>query len=134
MVVQVQAIHFASLAASLFFTFLAMLGKQWLNRYASVDMRGSTIERSRNRQRKLNGIVSWYFDHVMGSLPLMLQATLSLLGCAPRYLWEINRTCIACPNPNLQKRTNSASNTPSTSTVNTPFAVNTENLSGISPS
>ena len=38
MVVQVQAIHFASLAASLFFAFLAMLGKQWLNRYASVDM------------------------------------------------------------------------------------------------
>ena len=95
MVVQVQTILFASLAASLF-AFLAMLGKQWLNRYASVDMRGSTIERSRNRQRKLDGIVSWYFDHVMDSLPLMLQATLSLLGCASRYLREINRT-VASP-------------------------------------
>jgi hypothetical protein len=60
--VQVQVILFASLAASLFSAFLAMLGKQWLNRYASSDMRGSGIERSQNRQRKLDGIVSWRFD------------------------------------------------------------------------
>ena len=93
MVVEVQAILFASLAASLFAAFLAMLGKQWLNRYESVDMRGSAIDRSRNRQRKLDGIDSWYFDHVMESLPLMLQAALLLLGCAlSRYLWEINTT------------------------------------------
>ena len=92
-VVQVQAILFASLAASLFSAFLAMLGKQWLNKYASIDMRGSAIERCQNRQRKLNGIISWYFDHVMESLPLMLQVALLLLGCAlSRYFWEINTT------------------------------------------
>ena len=92
-VVQVQAILLASLAASLFSAFLAMLGKQWLNRYASIDMRGSIIERSQNRQRKLDGIVAWYFYHVMSSLPLMLQGSLLLLGCAlSRYLWEINTT------------------------------------------
>ena len=92
-IVQVQAILFASLAASLFSAFLAMLGKQWLSRYASVDMRGSAIERSQNRQRKFDGIVNWYFDHVMEWLPLMLQAALLLLGCAlSRYLWEINIT------------------------------------------
>jgi len=66
MVVQVQAILFASLAMSLLSAFIAMLGKQWLK---SVDMRGSAIERSQNRQRKLNGVVTWYFDHVMQSLP-----------------------------------------------------------------
>ena len=89
--VQVQAILYASLAASLFSAFLAMLGKQWLNRYASIDMRGSAIERSQNRQRKLDGIITWYFDTVMESLPLMLQFALLLLGCAlSRYLWEIN--------------------------------------------
>ena len=93
MVVHVQAILFASLAASLFSAFLTMLGKQWLNRYASADVRGSAIERSQNRQRKLDGIVTWYFDHVMQSLPLMLQVALLLLGCAlSRYLWEINIT------------------------------------------
>ena len=92
-IVQVQAILYASLAASLFSAFLAMLGKQWLNRYASVDLRGSAIERSQNRQRKFDGIVDWYFDHVMGSPSLMLQAALLLLGCAlSRYLWEINTT------------------------------------------
>ena len=92
-IVQVQAILFASLAASLFSAFLAMLGKQWLNRYASTDMRGSAIERSQNRQRKLDGIVTWYFDHVMETLPLMLQFALLLLGCAlSRYLWEVDMT------------------------------------------
>jgi hypothetical protein len=68
-----------------------MLGKQWLNRYESTDMRESAIERSHDRQRKLGGIVGWYFGKVMESLPLMLQAALLLLGCAlSRYLWEIN--------------------------------------------
>ena len=89
--VDVQAILFASLTISLFSAFLAMLGKQWLNRYASTDMRGSAIERSQNRQRKLDGIVAWYFNSVMESLPLMLQVALLLLGCAlSRYLWEIS--------------------------------------------
>jgi hypothetical protein len=70
-----------------------MLGKQWLNRYASTDIRGTAIERSQNRQRKLDGIVAWYFDHVMEALPLMLQVALLLLGCAlTHYLWEIDIT------------------------------------------
>ena len=89
--VYVQAILFASLAVSLLSAFLAMLGKQWLNRYASADMRGSAVERCQNRQRKLDGIVAWYFDYVMEALPLMLQAALLLLGCAlSRYLWDIS--------------------------------------------
>ena len=84
---------FASLSVSLFSAFLAMLGKQWLNRYASTDVRGTAIDRSQNRQRKLDGVVTWYFDHVMESLPLMLQIGLLLLGCAlSQYLWGINVT------------------------------------------
>ena len=56
-------------------------------------MRGTAVERSQDRQRKLDGIVAWYFDHVMQSLPLMLQIGLLLLGCAlSRYLWEIDTT------------------------------------------
>ena len=92
-IIQVQAILYTSLAASLFSAFLAMLGKQWLNRYISIDVRGSAIERSQNRQRKLDGIVTWYFDYVMESLPLMLQFALLLLSCAlSHYLWEIDIT------------------------------------------
>jgi hypothetical protein len=91
--IQVQAMLYASLAASLLSAFLAMLGKQWLNRYALTNMRGSGIERSQDRQRKLNGIVTWYFEQVMESLPLMLQFALLLLGCAlSLYLWGINVT------------------------------------------
>ena len=89
--VHVQALLFASLSASLFAAFLAMLGKQWLNLYNSSDVRGSAIERSHNRQRKLSGMDAWYFSHVIESLPLMLQASLLLLGCAlSRYLWGVS--------------------------------------------
>ena len=92
-IVQVQTILFASLAASLLAAFLAMLGKQWLNRYSLTDLRGTAIERSQNRQRKLDGIIAWYFDNAMELLPLMLQIALLLLGCAlSRYLWEVDIT------------------------------------------
>ena len=81
---------YASFAVSLFSAFLAMLGKQWLNRYAST-IHGTAIERSQNRQQKFNGIVTWYFQYVMESLPLMLQAALLLVGCAISwYLWGID--------------------------------------------
>ena len=73
-----------------------MLGKQWLNRYIYVDVRGSAIERSQHRQLKMNGIVRWCFEYVMGSLPVMLQFSLLLLGCAlSQYLWTIDATVAA---------------------------------------
>ena len=91
--VDVQAILIASLSVSLLAAFLAVLGKQWLNRYDESDMRGSTVERSQNRQRKLDGVVTWYFNTVMESLPLMLQGALLLLGCAlSRYIWDTSIT------------------------------------------
>ena len=70
-----------------------MLGKQWVNRYSTTKVRGSTVDHSRDRQRKLDGIHRWCFDSVMESLPIMLQVALLLLGCAlSRYIWEISRT------------------------------------------
>jgi len=77
------------LAASL----LAMLGRWWLDRYVQVEVRWSVIDRSRHRQRKMNGMVTWHFDLVMECLPLMLQAALLLLSYAlSEYLYSINRT------------------------------------------
>ena len=91
-VVHIQAILYTSLAASLLAAFIAMLGKQWINRYAQVEMRGSVIDRSRDRQRKMNGMVTWHFDLVMECLPLMLQIALLLLGYAlSDYLFFINK-------------------------------------------
>lgn len=91
--VNVQTLLYASLAVSLLAAFLAMLGKQWLNRYDHIEKRGSLIDRSRNRQMKLDGMETWGFSFVMEGLPLMLQIGLLLLGCAlSRYLWIIDHT------------------------------------------
>ena len=90
-IVHVQAILYSSLAASLLAALIAMLGKQWLNRYSRDELRGSVIDRGRHRQRKINGMVTWRFDLVMECLPLMLQAALLLLGCAlSKYLFTID--------------------------------------------
>lgn len=92
-IVTCQTVLYTSLGVSLLAAFLAMLGKQWLNRFGKVKVRGSEIDESQNRQRKLSGMVSWKFDLVMESLPLMLQSALLLLGYAlSRYLWTINLT------------------------------------------
>ena len=94
--IHIQSSLFSSLAASLLAAFIAMLGKQWLNRYSKVDMRGSLIDRSRDRQRKMDGMAAWGFDFVMEGLPLMLQAALLLLGYAlGHYLFTINKTVAA---------------------------------------
>ena len=90
-VVQVQSILYATLFATLLAAFLAMLGKQWLNRYRQNEFRGSPADRNRLRERKLTGLEAWKFHIVMEFLPLILQCALALLGFAlSRYLWEVN--------------------------------------------
>ena len=94
--VRIQAILCSSLALTLFAAFVAMLGKQWLYRYAQVEMRGSVIDRSRYRQRKMDGMVTWRFELVMECLPLILQVTLFLIGSAlSDYLYSTNKTAAA---------------------------------------
>ena len=91
-IVTVQSLLYASLTTSLFAAFVAMLGKQWVNRYLR-NRGGSAAEKSRDRQRKLDGFEKWHFRLVIESLPVMLQLALLLLGCAlSRYLWTISRT------------------------------------------
>jgi len=90
-IVTVQSLLYASLATSLFAAFLAMLGKQWVNRYLR-NRGGSAADKSRDRQRKLDGFEKWYFHLTIECLPVMLQAALLLFGCAlSRYLWLISR-------------------------------------------
>lgn len=91
-IVAVQSLLYASLTTSLFAAFLAMLGKQWVNRYLR-NRGGSTADKSRDRQRKLDGLEKWRFHLAIESLPVMLQFALLLLGCAlSLYLWTISRT------------------------------------------
>jgi len=87
----VQTILYSSLSISLLAALVAMMGKQWLNRYASVELE-SIIERGRHRKRKMDGMVTWKFDLVMECPPLMLQAALLLLGYAlSNYLYVTNK-------------------------------------------
>ena len=91
-IVTVQSLLYASLTSSLFAAFLAMLGKQWINRYLR-NRGGSAPDKSRDRQRKLDGLEKWRFHLTIESLLVMLQFALLLLGCAlSRYLWLISRT------------------------------------------
>ena len=94
-IIAVQSLLYASLATSLFSAFLAMLGKQWVNRYLR-NHGGSAADKSRDRQRKLDGLQQWHFHLAIESLPVMLQLALLLLGCAlSHYLWMISRPVAA---------------------------------------
>lgn len=92
-IVPVLSILYASLSCSLLAAFITVLNKQWLNRYSRVEMRGTVVDRSRRRQRKMEGMTNWHFDLMMDCAPLLLQASLLLLGCAlSYYLFPINNT------------------------------------------
>ena len=89
-IVVVTNLLYASLIISLLAAFVAMLGKQWLNRYLR-DTGGSIAERCGDRQRKRDGIEKWPFEMIVESLPVMLQIALLLLGVGlSRYMWTIN--------------------------------------------
>jgi hypothetical protein len=90
--VQVQSILFGSLASALLAAFLAMLGKQWLN----LHVEGSFIDRSRHRELRMRGIITWRFKLIMECLPLTMQISLLLLGYAlTRYVWDLSKTVAA---------------------------------------
>jgi len=89
--VTVSVLLHTSLSTTLLAAFLAMLGKQWLNRYTR-HQGGSAAERCEDRQRKLNGLQRWPFRIIIESLPILLQFSLLLLGAAlSRFLWDVNR-------------------------------------------
>ncbi|KAF9643572.1 hypothetical protein BDM02DRAFT_3104244, partial [Thelephora ganbajun] len=91
-IVTLQSLLYASLATSLFAAFLGMLGKQWVSRYLR-NHGGSAVDKSRDRQRKLDGLKEWRFYLAIESLPVVLQLALLLLACAlSLYLWTISRT------------------------------------------
>ena len=81
---------YASLLISLLAAFIAMLGKQWLNRYLR-NSGGSMIDRCGDRQRKCDGLEKWPLHLFVKSLPMMLQVALLLLACGLcRRIWSIN--------------------------------------------
>ena len=93
-IVTASGLMYASPLISLLAAFVAMLGKQWLNRYLR-NTGGSMMERCGDRQRKCDGLEKWPFHLFVESLPVMLQVSLLLLACGLcRRMWSVN-TAIA---------------------------------------
>jgi hypothetical protein len=91
-IVAATGLLYASLLISLLAAFVAMLGKQWLNRYLR-HAGGSVIDRCGDRQRKFDGLQKWPFHLFVESLPVMLQIALLLLACGLcRYMESVNTT------------------------------------------
>ena len=94
-IVTTTCLMYASLLISLLAAFIAMLGKQWLNRYLRHSG-GSMIERCGDRQRKCDGLEKWPLHFFVESLPVMLKVALLLLACGLcRNMWSVN-TSVAC--------------------------------------
>ena len=89
-IVTTACLMYASLFISLLAAFIAMLGRQWLNRYLRHSG-GSMIERCGDRQRKWDGLERWPLHFFVESLSAMLQVSLFLLACGLcRHMWSIN--------------------------------------------
>ncbi|KAG2032633.1 hypothetical protein BDR03DRAFT_873633 [Suillus americanus] len=101
---RIQMVAYASLSMSLLAAFGAVLGKQWLGYYKSNRYgRGSQEERGKRRQEKFDGLITWYFDAVVQSFPVLLQISLLLFGIAlgahmwceqPSIAWVIIATTV----------------------------------------
>ncbi|KAG2341018.1 hypothetical protein BDR05DRAFT_888993 [Suillus weaverae] len=101
---KIQMIAYASLSISLLAAFGAVLGKQWLGYYKSNRYgRGSQEQRGKRRQVQFDGLVTWYFDAVVQSFPVLLQISLLLFGIAlgakmwyeqPSIAWVIIATTV----------------------------------------
>jgi hypothetical protein len=97
-------IAYTSLSTSLLAAFGAVLGKQWLGHYKSNRYgRGSQEERGKHRQEKFDGLITWYFDAVVQSFPVLLQISLLLFGVAlganlwyeqPSIAWVVIATTV----------------------------------------
>ncbi|KAG1723955.1 hypothetical protein EDB19DRAFT_1761536 [Suillus lakei] len=101
---RIQMIAYASLSMSLLAAFGAVLGEQWLGYYKSNRYgRGSQEQRGKLRQEKFDCLITWYFDAVVQSFPVLLQISLLLFGIAlsanmwykqPSVAWVIIATTI----------------------------------------
>ena len=72
---------------------IAVLGKQWILRYAYIRATtpGNIVDRGMERQANFTGFQKWGFHILMELLPAMLQLALLLFGVALAvYLWDLN--------------------------------------------
>ncbi|KAG8930055.1 hypothetical protein FRC01_003351 [Tulasnella sp. 417] len=78
--IRTQSCLYASLSLCLLSALGAMLGKQWLEQYARVDVGGTADDRRRSRQRKRDALRVWHFTTVLEALSALLQIALLIFG------------------------------------------------------
>jgi hypothetical protein len=96
----VNILWFAALSFSLASVLVAMLGKQWLSAYLSVQ-KAASRELALERQRRFDGLHKWSLPHIMALLPALLHVSLFLflIGLIV-YTWQLDSkvsvaTCLA---------------------------------------
>ena len=81
---------YASLLVTVVASFIALLAKQWLNRYLQHENR-PVAERCADRQLKYDALEKWAFRSIINSLPAMLQVSVLLFICGVyQYLAPLN--------------------------------------------
>ncbi|KIY63855.1 hypothetical protein CYLTODRAFT_381628 [Cylindrobasidium torrendii FP15055 ss-10] len=73
----VNALWFTSLTLSLSVALFAVLAKQWIRQYMST-VTGTPRERALIRQYRLDGVVQWRVQAIIGVLPILLHISLIL--------------------------------------------------------
>lgn len=78
-VTRARTILYSIFAALLLAASTATLGRLWLHHYIWIEIYGSTVDRGRNHQRKVNALIIRHFRPVMGIPFLFLEAGIILV-------------------------------------------------------
>ncbi|KAJ3876872.1 hypothetical protein F5051DRAFT_466309 [Lentinula edodes] len=73
----INGLFFASLSLALATALLSVLVKQWLQAYSSMSF-GNAKEKALIRQYRIAGFEKWQVPEIIGTLPLILHASLAL--------------------------------------------------------
>ncbi|KAF5369953.1 hypothetical protein D9758_001412 [Tetrapyrgos nigripes] len=74
----INGLFFGSLSLSLATALLSVLVKQWLQAYSSSLPTGNARERAKIRQFRYAGLTDWKVPQIIGTLPIILHASLGL--------------------------------------------------------
>ncbi|TFK60721.1 hypothetical protein BDN72DRAFT_742918, partial [Pluteus cervinus] len=94
--VQINALWFTSLAASLSASSIGILCMQWVRQYRRWKTRMDKRTAALRRQR-FEGFLHWHVPNIVAALPVILQFALVLFGIGlSRLLWSLNHTVAIC--------------------------------------
>ncbi|PIL35104.1 hypothetical protein GSI_02892 [Ganoderma sinense ZZ0214-1] len=91
-VVTLNVLWFWALIISLSVAYFALMVQQWLREYQN-RCSGTSREYARLRQHRLNNLIAWHVSWIVGILPVLLQASLSLFFAGLLVLlWHFHST------------------------------------------